>query len=63
MGDNRDNSRDSRSWGTVPLRYVMGRGVAVLFSVHPAEGEGSGWQGLLDLPARVRWGRIGTWLQ
>ena len=63
MGDNRDNSRDSRSWGTVPLRYVMGRGVAVLFSVHPEEGEGSGWQGLLDLPARVRWGRIGTWLQ
>ncbi|MGB0605619.1 MAG: signal peptidase I [Candidatus Latescibacterota bacterium] len=63
LGDNRDNSRDSRSWGTVPLRYVMGRGVAVLFSVHPEEGEGSGWKGLLGLPARVRWGRIGTWLQ
>ncbi|HJO04428.1 MAG TPA: signal peptidase I [Acidobacteriota bacterium] len=32
MGDNRDNSRDSRYWGTVPRRLVKGRAVAVYWS-------------------------------
>lgn len=32
MGDNRDNSRDSRSWGGVPTSYVKGRAFMVYWS-------------------------------
>ncbi|NKB90255.1 MAG: signal peptidase I [Acidobacteria bacterium] len=32
MGDNRDNSRDSRYWGTVPAHMIKGRAVMVYWS-------------------------------
>jgi len=32
MGDHRNNSRDSRAWGTVPRHLVRGRAFVVLFS-------------------------------
>jgi signal peptidase I len=32
MGDNRDNSRDSRSWGFVPASYIKGRAFMVWWS-------------------------------
>jgi signal peptidase I len=32
MGDNRDNSNDSRTWGTVPLELVKGRALFVFWS-------------------------------
>jgi signal peptidase I len=32
MGDHRNDSADSRSWGTVPTRLIKGRAVLVLFS-------------------------------
>jgi len=32
MGDNRDNSNDSRFWGTVPLDLVKGRALFIYFS-------------------------------
>ena len=32
MGDNRDNSEDSRFWGFVPMDHVVGRAVLVYFS-------------------------------
>ena len=44
MGDNRNNSVDSRSFGTVPLQDIMGRARQVWFSVD---------QG------RIRWERLG----
>jgi len=32
MGDNRDNSRDSRSWGFVPRDYIKGRAFVIFWS-------------------------------
>jgi len=51
MGDNRDNSQDSRYWGFLPRDYVKGKALFVYFSF----GEGSGLPGLLG---DVRWNRI-----
>ena len=39
LGDNRDDSLDSRSWGAVPRSLVVGRARLVLWSSSPAIGE------------------------
>ena len=52
MGDNRDNSQDSRYWGFMPREYVKGKALFVYFSF----GEGS--SGLSGLLGNVRWDRI-----
>ena len=48
LGDNRDNSEDSRHWGMVPLIDVVARAKQVYFSVNPEGG--------------IRWRRIGKLL-
>lgn len=41
LGDNRDNSLDSRFWGPVPLTYVKGRAVLIYWSY---EANRNDWQ-------------------
>jgi signal peptidase I len=67
MGDNRDNSRDSRHWGVLPLERVVGKVLCVYWSCAPGDaglpaGPGpSGWLAeVRSLPERVRWQRLGT---
>lgn len=47
MGDNRDNSEDSRYWGFLPASYVKGNALFIYFSFD----NGLRWERLLD---RVR---------
>ena len=51
MGDNRDNSQDSRYWGFLPRDYVKGKALFVYFSF------GEGGSGLPVL-GDVRWSRL-----
>ena len=50
MGDNRDNSQDSRFWGPLPLENVRGKATIIYFSIDTAHG----W-----LPPHLRLSRIG----
>ena len=68
MGDNRDNSWDSRYWGFVDRDAIMGRPVVVYWSVEATTADysdrslGGRFIGLLDtlihLPMKTRWGRM-----
>lgn len=51
MGDNRDNSQDSRYWGFLPASYVKGRALLVYWSFDSAPGAG-------NLFSRTRWDRL-----
>ena len=44
LGDNRDNSNDSRYWGSVPASYIKGRAFMIYWSFE-AEREPIGWPG------------------
>jgi len=55
VGDNRHRSSDSRDWGVVPLNYVRGKALFVLWSF-PRRDQRD------DLPF-VRWKRFGHWLR
>ena len=54
MGDNRDNSGDSRFWGFVPMKYVKGKAMVVWLSF---------WVSFSESQFSVRPSRIGTVIQ
>jgi signal peptidase I len=58
MGDNRDNSTDSRfsQVGTVPLENIVGRAQLIFFSVYEGEHAWEFWR----WPFSVRWSRLFT---
>jgi signal peptidase I len=67
MGDNRDDSHDSRFWGTVPASFVKGRAFLVYWSFD-SSGESAGWPGYVGrvrqlievawrFPVQTRWER------
>jgi signal peptidase I len=70
MGDNRNNSMDSRYWGELPVNRVVGRAFVLYWSTDPDRAPG--WVKRMDetwvkgffslFLGRPRFGRVGTWL-
>ena len=68
MGDNRDNSQDSRWWGFLPRGHVKGKALMVYWSfeadreAYQAEGLGATVRGIVNVVThfftRTRWERI-----
>lgn len=70
MGDNRDDSKDSRFWGTVPRENIIGKAVFVYWSWAP--GDSPEWEfpyihnvfqwigyAIVNFPSQIRWERLG----
>ena len=57
LGDNRDNSSDSRYWGFVSDSLLLGQPLLVYYSVVPDSVAHGSWL------SRVRWHRIGEWVR
>lgn len=60
MGDNRDDSSDSRAWGPVPASHVVGRALLVYWSLAPRPSDAPAPPfpaSIRDALARMRWNR------
>ena len=53
MGDNRNNSLDSRYWGFVPADHIVGKPIFIMFSVDKHA----------DLIHKIRWDRLFTYIK
>lgn len=72
LGDNRDDSQDSRFWGSVPVENIRGKALFVYWSWEP-DPNPPGWEfpyvvnviqwvghALYNFPTHIRWSRIGS---
>jgi signal peptidase I len=61
MGDNRDDSQDSRYWGFAPVDNVVGQALIIYFSHYspPSSGYGDGYDPDEVQDSHFRWDRIG----
>jgi signal peptidase I len=58
MGDNRDNSVDSRYYGPVPRSNLRGTPMFVYYSYDPDAGSD-----YVRAATQIRWRRLGTWIR
>ncbi|MDQ3919874.1 MAG: signal peptidase I [Acidobacteriota bacterium] len=66
MGDNRDNSADSRVWGPVPRDLVVGRAMFVIWSYDESAPHSDApvpFNFITDFLRNTRWSRTGTLLR
>lgn len=63
MGDNRDNSTDSRFWGTAPRSSIVGRAMFVYWSVDRSDRDEESSNPIVDFFTRTRWSRTGTMIK
>jgi signal peptidase I len=63
MGDNRDNSQDSRYWGFARLEKIKGKAMFIYWSWNSEEFGGLKDVNWSRIGHWVRWGRIGDWLK
>jgi len=62
MGDNRDNSNDSREWGPVPLDLVKGKAMFIWLSMGPPMHDGFVDKLMHLNPFSVRYERVGNFV-
>jgi signal peptidase I len=62
MGDNREQSEDSRTWGFMPVENVVGKALIVYWSRYnpPSQGHGDGYDPDEIQETHIRWNRIGN---
>jgi len=68
MGDNRDNSQDSRYWGFVDRRNIIGRPLIIYWSFNGSRAgaryapetapTAAAWDNLTQFFSRTRWNRL-----